>query len=437
MTWAIRADNLAKRYRLRHSDSGQAPQPVRSTFGASAKLLWSRLRGERQYIEDFWALKDVSFEVQEGEALGVIGPNGAGKSTLLKILSRITRPTTGEAVIRGRVVSLLEVGTGFHKELTGRENVFLSGSILGMHRSEIQKKFDEIVDFSGIGRFLDMPVKHYSSGMYVRLAFSVAAHLEPEILIVDEVLSVGDASFQERCLEKMDDVAQLGRTILLVSHNMMAIQKLCRSAIALNQGHVVDRGDAPDVALRYLSSEQQSVLQLSHESSWPDLETAPGNDHVRLTRACIRPRNGSPSDIITMQQPLLVEIDFWNPKPDTSLTVTLHFSTREGIIAFSTRMLESMGEAPLLDQGIYRGVCEIPANLLNAGVLNISAFLLSGVTIVYRHPNLISFSVLDDTGAQRSSTQKRPGILQPRLEWKVQKLPDVDAGQRSSDSSSE
>src|SRR3954468_6940179 len=257
----ISVENLSKRYvighqrdaqdGLRHALEEAFRNPYRWVMERKGKLQASR--------EEFWALRDVSFEVEQGDVVGIIGRNGAGKSTLLKILSRITEPTTGRIRIGGRVASLLEVGTGFHQELTGRENIFLNGAILGMGRLEIKRKFDEIIAFAEIEKFLDTPVKRYSSGMYVRLAFAVAAHLEPEILIVDEVLAVGDAEFQKRCLGRRGEVAQEGRTVLFVSHNMQAVRRLCRTGILLEQGQIVAEGDAQSVVRRYLASSQSGV----------------------------------------------------------------------------------------------------------------------------------------------------------------------------------
>jgi lipopolysaccharide transport system ATP-binding protein len=269
----IQVENLGKRYRIRHQREGQRYVALRDVLADKVKSLFCRngqaQNGEQQPIEDFWALRDVSFEVKQGEVIGIIGRNGAGKSTLLKILSRITEPTAGRVKINGRVASLLEVGTGFHPELTGRENVFLNGAILGMRRAEIKKKFDEIVAFAEVEKFLDTPVKRYSSGMYVRLAFAVAAHLEPEILIVDEVLAVGDAEFQKKCLGKMSDVSRDGRTILFVSHNMAAVERLCASGIMLAGGRVVFEGSADASIKRYMQGLAEAPLSVSKPNSRP------------------------------------------------------------------------------------------------------------------------------------------------------------------------
>jgi lipopolysaccharide transport system ATP-binding protein len=258
MSFAIRVENLSKKYILRHQAGGRSRYvALRDVLAHKAKSLFQKNRVDAGR-EEFWALKDVSFEIQQGEAVGIIGRNGAGKSTLLKLLSRITKPTKGRIEIEGRVASLLEVGTGFHPELTGRENIFLNGAILGMHRAEIRKKFDEIVAFAEVEKFLDTPVKHFSSGMYMRLAFAVAAHLEPEILVVDEVLAVGDAAFQKKCLGKMQDVSRGGRTVLFVSHNMGAVTSLCRKGIWLDKGRVARVGQAREIVDQYLTNDSES-----------------------------------------------------------------------------------------------------------------------------------------------------------------------------------
>jgi len=254
----IQFNQLGKSYMIGHKGQSQSYHALRDVIGESMRKWWSRIRNPEYYthenLEEFWALKDIDLEVKEGDRLGIIGRNGAGKTTLLKVLSRITDPTSGQIKIKGRVASLLEVGTGFHPELTGRENIYLNGAILGMTRSEIKRKFDEIVDFAGVEHFLDTPVKRFSSGMHVRLGFSVAAHLEPEILVVDEVLAVGDASFQKKCIGKMDSVAREGRTILFVSHQMQAITNLCNRAILLNRGEISQNSSTNEVVSTYLNS---------------------------------------------------------------------------------------------------------------------------------------------------------------------------------------
>jgi len=287
----ITVENLGKKYRLDHQAERPRYSSLRDVLSEKAKRLFRPAASRAQRMEEFWALKDVSFEVRPGEVVGIIGRNGAGKSTLLKILSRITEPTTGRVRLRGRIASLLEVGTGFHQELTGRENIFLNGAILGMSRAEITSKFDEIVAFSEVEKFLDTPVKRYSSGMYVRLAFGVAAHLEPEILVVDEVLAVGDAEFQKKCLGKMQDVSKGGRTVLFVSHNMSAIQSLCSAAVVLEKGR-----------LRFLGSIDAAIgeyLKTIRGNEGADGHVIKLGPDLRITRMKIQPATINSGDPVT------------------------------------------------------------------------------------------------------------------------------------------
>ena len=303
---AIRAENLGKMYRIggkQERYSTLRDTLVDAIIGPMRRMR-RLVRGQsaNDLAEEIWALADVSLEVQHGEAIGIIGRNGAGKSTLLKVLSRITEPTLGRADIYGRVGALLEVGTGFHPELTGRENIYLNGAILGMRRKEIDRRFDEIVDFSGVEKFIDTPVKHYSSGMGLRLGFAVASHLEPEILVVDEVLAVGDAEFQKKCLSKMSDVTGSGRTVLFVSHNMAAIQSMCQRGIWLDHGRVVEVGPVEQVVADYLSKAVVARL----DQIWDDQTQAPGNDRVRLHRARVKPIEGDTKDPISMVTSILL-----------------------------------------------------------------------------------------------------------------------------------
>jgi lipopolysaccharide transport system ATP-binding protein len=316
--FVISVENLGKMYRI--GLAAEKNQSFAELMISAAKAPWRRLRalGERSKKGDdiFWALRDVSFQVHAGEVVGIIGPNGAGKSTLLKMLSRITEPTQGRCVIRGRVGSLLEVGTGFHPELTGRENVYLNGAILGMKRTEINRKFDEIVDFSGVEQFLDTPVKRYSSGMYVRLAFAVAAHLEPEILIVDEVLAVGDAEFQRKCLRKMRDVAGGGRTVLFVSHNMQAIETLCSRALLIKRGKLAQDGPAMEVSQQYMRGPGEK----SSFEAGPDCERF-GDGSIRLTHARILDAQGAPLEDITAGKDMVIEFAYENPGERTEMEI--------------------------------------------------------------------------------------------------------------------
>src|SRR5207248_1545313 len=304
----ITVENLGKKYSLRHQRN-ERYTALRDVIAEKALGIFKNLKsgnGVSVSKEDFWALKDVSFEVQRGEVVGIIGRNGAGKSTLLKILSRITEPTTGKVGIKGRVASLLEVGTGFHPELTGRENVFLNGAILGMTKTEIRWKLDEIIDFSGVHKFIDTPVKRYSSGMYVRLAFAVAAHLEPDILVVDEVLAVGDAEFQKKSLGKMQEIGESGRTVIFVSHNMATVARLCTRALMLDGGRIVAEGVTETVIAEYLRSGSETAGR----RVWPDAATAPGDAVARLRHVAVVDGEGRDADAVDLREPVAIEMSF-------------------------------------------------------------------------------------------------------------------------------
>ena len=357
-----------------------------------------------------WALKDVNFEVRQGEVVGLIGRNGAGKSTLLKILARITRPTEGQAEIHGRVGSLLEVGTGFHAELTGRENVYMSGAILGMRKAEIDRKFDEIVAFSEVERFLDTPLKHYSSGMQVRLAFAVAAHLEPEILFVDEVLSVGDASFQKKCLGKMGDVAREGRTIVFVSHNMAALRKLCPRAILIQGGRIVESGNSDEVVSHYLQNSLDSKL----ETVWNDPQTAPGDHRVRLRSVRVIPQTNS-DDPITVHTPLRIEFTYWNYVPDAVLNVSMILNNVEEVCVFASPSDFSPRPA-----GLIRHTVTIPGDLLNAGSYYVNMIVVKDASVGLLFQNdVVGFEVVEGeiVGNWYGRT---PGAARPKLHWETE-----------------
>jgi lipopolysaccharide transport system ATP-binding protein len=361
-----------------------------------------------------WALDDVSFSVRRGEIVGLVGANGAGKTTLLKVLSRITEPTSGYARVRGRLGSLLEVGTGFHLELTGRENVFLSGAILGMRRADIRRRFDEIVAFAELERFVDTPVKFYSSGMYLRLAFAVAAHLEPEILLVDEVLAVGDASFQRKCLAKMDEVAHHGRTILFVSHNLVAMENLCERAIWLREGRLVQDGPADAVISSYLRTSSYAVRQ----RDWPDRATAPGNDYVRIRAAGVRPAAGAASDDITVQTPFLLEFEYWLEHPTARLTPSLHIFNEQGVVVFNVRpaqLAQWQGRTP---GALVRDVCHVPGDLLNDGMYRVTFCLYrDGHELVYWFDEVLLFDVRDTAEGREAWYGKWVGTVRPALQW--------------------
>jgi lipopolysaccharide transport system ATP-binding protein len=427
---AISVKNLGKRYSIAPQQGvGLAP----TTLG---EALWSRLRGGlgrdggRQKRTDFWALKDVSFDIHKGEVVGIIGRNGAGKSTLLKTLSRITAPTTGRIQLYGRVGSLLEVGTGFHPELTGRENIFLNGSILGMRRTEIQEQFDAIVSFAELEQFLDTPVKRYSSGMYVRLAFAVAAHLNPEILIVDEVLAVGDASFQKKCIGKMQEVAEKGmRTVVFVSHNMTAVHSLCTRVICLNGGTVQADGPTGTVTSQYLSSAPLT------EQAW-DRENAPGDNGFHLNRVCVFPRRGNPSDPVTVRTPASVEFDYWNDVPGRCLNLNIRLFNKEGILVFSSYPGdESFCHGKPFPAGLFRTTCQIPGDLLNDGVHRLELLAVEDQAVVlYRHEDVLCFDVIDSAELRGAWHGQWPGAVRPNLFWETQLLEPSRESQGDPDS---
>jgi homopolymeric O-antigen transport system ATP-binding protein len=398
----VECDGLGKRYRI---GERQRYRTLRETLTRGASQLF-RPRDERAEPPYIWALDDVSFQIGRGDVLGIIGRNGAGKSTLLKILSRITAPTRGRAVIRGRVGSLLEVGTGFHPELTGRENIFLNGAILGMKRAEIVRRFDEIVAFAEIGEFLDTPVKRYSSGMYMRLAFAVAAHLDPEILIVDEVLAVGDAVFQKKCLGKMGEVSQGGRTVLFISHNMLAIQSLCNDAIWLEQGRVRELGSAREVVHHYMR-EAQSPHAVR---TWSDGDS-PGDRNLKLQRVAVRTEAGAAA--ISVHSPLALEFDYSVAARGLHLNLNFFLYNEEGTLIFNSDT--RLNDPP---PGVYQSVCHIPGDLLNAGTHSVSVSVVrdEGHTLL-EAADVVVFDVDDSTHGRGSWYDRWPGVIRPMLRW--------------------
>jgi lipopolysaccharide transport system ATP-binding protein len=426
MPLAIRAEELGKRYEL-----GRTVDPHRTLREALTQTVTriahvaGRITGRHHPpapAEAFWALRDVSFEIADGEAVGLIGGNGAGKSTLLRVLSRITAPTVGRATIHGRIGSLLEVGTGFHPDLSGRENVYLNGAILGMRRHEVARRFDEIVAFAEVARFIDTPVKRYSSGMYLRLAFAVAAHLEPEVLLVDEVLAVGDAAFQKKCLGKMGDVTASGRTVLFVSHNMAAVQSLCSRALWLRDGRVVEDGPSDRVVSTYLQSMQADRT----EQLWPDLATAPGNEKVRLRRAAVRMSARDGSDEvrrITTRTPFRLEFEYWNLVPSASLNLSLHVYNDLGILVFNALpVAEPQWQGHPFPVGLFRDVCEVPGDLLNDGGYRVELLVVHDATVVYRHDDVLMFDVDDSVELRDGWFGRWPGVVRPVLPWRTELL---------------
>jgi len=417
---AIRCEGLAKQYRIGEREPYRTLRDaITNAFTSPNRLLRSAARHSSNGREElnFWALKDVSFEIKRGEVLGIIGRNGAGKSTLLKILSRITEPTCGYADTWGRVGSLLEVGTGFHPELTGRDNIFLNGAILGMRRFEIARKFDEIVAFAEVEKFIDTPVKRYSSGMYVRLAFAVAAHLEPEILFVDEVLSVGDAAFQKKCLGKMGDVSREGRTIVFVSHNMTALKRLCTRVLWLERGQVIDTGDAPNVIGHYLQTSAVANL----ESVWEDDATAPGNERVRLRSVRVFPQT-NPGEPITVHTAVLIEFSYFNFVPETTLNVSMLLHNMEEVCVFVT--VSDFAPRPA---GLVRHTVEIPGDFLNAGSYYVNMLIVKDAStgILFQN-NVVAFEVVEGE-VVGNWYGRNPGAVRPRLNWRSEV---IDAGAR-------
>jgi lipopolysaccharide transport system ATP-binding protein len=415
MNSIVRVENVSKQYRL--GSRSAAYGTLRESLVDLVRAPFKRLANGTKNREMIWALKDVSFEVAPGEVLGVIGRNGAGKSTLLKVLSRIIEPTTGHAELFGRVSSLLEVGTGFHPELTGKENIYLNGAILGMKKKEIDLKFDQIVAFAELEAFLDTPVKRYSSGMYMRLAFAVASHLEPEILLVDEVLAVGDAAFQKKCLGKMGAVATEGRTLLFVSHNMAAIRSLCPRSIWLDNGQIVAAGNTEQVVLDYLEQATRPVL----EQIWKDPETAPGNEAVRIRAARVRGLSPNGKEEITVESQIEIEFDFWSFQVDAALGLTLHLYTADGIYVFATG--SGQKSRP---RGLNRETVRIPGRFLNEGAYVITIQFVQESSSLYLHPEVLVFEVLD-TVREENWFGKWPGVVRPKLEWVAETVVEAES----------
>ena len=412
---AIRTENLGKRYRIGAMPSGY--RTLRDSVMSGLRRVGRRERAPA--FETIWALRSVTFEVPRGQVLGIIGRNGAGKSTLLKLLSRITEPTEGYAEIRGRVGSLLEVGTGFHPELTGRENIFLNGAILGMRRGETERKFDEIVAFAEVERFIDTPVKRYSSGMYLRLAFAVAAHLEPEILLVDEVLAVGDAEFQRKCLGKMSDVAHQGRTVLFVSHNMSAVQRLTEETIVIDHGQLVLRAPSAQAVDFYMTSGMAQAGERLWEGD-PRLASAAPFRPVALR---VFDGRGRVSGQVASAEPFTIEFEYALDQAITGLRVGLYLSTSRGepvFTSFDTDDQKAFERHTLRPGGRYRSRCRIPADLLNEGrfVLGVNASSYR-IRSYFTDENAMTFSV-DGTGAPGSHwPETRSGSLRPALDWEI------------------
>lgn len=413
----IKVKNLSKRYRL-----GLKEKQAETLAGQVVDLIkspWQNLKRLRELsrfgLEDesvFWALKDINFEVKEGEVLGIVGKNGAGKSTLLKILSQITEPSSGKIEIHGRVASLLEVGTGFHPELSGRENIYMNGTILGMTRREIDSKLDEIIDFSGVQKFIDTPVKFYSSGMKVRLGFSVAAHLEPEILIIDEVLAVGDFEFQAKCLGKMREVSSRGRTVLFVSHNLEAIKSLCNRSILLDNGGLTFDGSALDTVKFYLQENSTSI----NSRVWIGSER-PGNEWLKVNLIQISSEGLLKEGFFNRLDDLTILTEFELLKNSIATNLSLIVSSENGETIFNAY---SQVPVPILNSGVYKSTCIIPGGLLNDGTYTITMlFVKDTSSIMFSLDETLRFELVDTEIRGTGWHGKFPGFVRPKLDFKL------------------
>lgn len=414
----IRVENISKRYKI---SLRQRHNTLRDHIAYSMKRFitsnWQKDNGSEDLI---WALKDVSFDVHQGEGVGVIGRNGAGKSTLLKILTRVTWPTRGRAEVRGRLGSLLEVGSGFHPELTGRENISLNGAIMGMSRSEVRRKFDEIVSFAGVEKFIDTPVKRYSSGMYVKLAFAVAAHLEPDILLIDEVLSVGDFAFQKKCFQKIHEVQrEQGRTFLVVSHSMGSIKQLCRRSILLHDGEVRFDGDTDEAINLYL---HEGYEEAGTEYLWSQGDS-PGNDSIKLSSIRLCSESGEARSNFSADEPVCVEVQYKMERKQQSFRIGISLYTSGGTYVLYSSDRDSYS-AMYRDEepGEYVSRCEIPANFLNLGgyVIVVSGDEFGADMILQGLPRL-KFDVSLPGSALNRLSEARQGIVCPLLQWEVRR----------------
>lgn len=411
MSVVIKAESIGKKYIIRH-EQAERYKTLSGTLSNFVKGVKSASK------EEFWALNDLNFQINQGERVAIIGRNGAGKSTLLKVLSRIVTPTTGRVEITGRVASLLEVGTGFHPELSGRENIFLNGSILGMSKKEIENKFDEIVDFAEVEKFLDTPVKRYSSGMYIRLAFAVAAHLESDILIVDEVLAVGDSTFQKKCIGKMERESSEGRTVLFVSHNMETVLRLCDKTILLEHGNLKEIGRTDHVIKSYLNTGQGT----NSKRNWLGNPKAPGNNIVKLRSVSVHDENKESKDTYDIAAPIGISMEYEVLQDGDVFTHSFNFFNEEGVNIFNTHDTTSALRKTPRKRGIYTATMWIPGNLLSEGtvIVGVAAIKVEPFTIYFQEPDTISFNVIDrmQGGTARGEyTLGFPGMVRPLCQW--------------------
>ena len=412
----ITVENISKQYIIDHQ-KGKGVNTLRDVIASNFRQIFNGQKKERSVTkEEFWALRDVSFSIEQGDRVGIVGHNGAGKSTMLKILSKIIEPTTGTVRIRGRVASLLEVGTGFHPELTGRENIYLNGSLLGMSRNEIKKQFDEIVAFAGVEKFLDTPVKRYSSGMYVRLGFAISAHLDPEIMIVDEVLAVGDAEFQKKSLGKMRDNSASGRTIIFVSHNLTAVQALCNKTLYFEKGQLIEQGETNQVIASYLSKVSKTRLL----RRWDTPEDAPGNDLVRIRRIELTPDYQGELTHIDVRTPMKLRFEFWNMMDRANLNLSMHLNSLTGECIFNVGT-----QSQPYGRGLIAGECVIPGYFLNDGSYTISVMIVKDtVTPLYTMEEGITFDV-EDYREGIAWYGKWPGYVRPQFPFEMGMLEEI------------
>lgn len=422
MAKAIKVENLSKAYQIGEFTTGTLSQDLERWWALARgkedpflKIGEKNIRSDKGESNVVWSLKDLNFEVDQGEAIGIIGKNGAGKSTLLKVLSQVTTPTTGTIRMKGRVASLLEVGTGFHPELTGRENIYLNGAILGMTKHEVRKKFDEIVDFSGVDRYIDTPVKRYSSGMYVRLAFAVAAHLDSEILIVDEVLAVGDAEFQKKCIGKMDDISKgEGRTILFVSHVLNMIKSLCRNTIILEDGGLKDFGNSEQMILQYLSSKYQT------SKTWEKDEMSDGV--AELNSARFTDQNRDPIDSINMHEDSWLEYEFTIKESGSMFHPNVHLFDQNGNYVLVSSDDQNSSS---FKKGRYKSSLKLPKEFLNTGIFTFGLALTSypGNVVHFFDKEALTVEVKEDIQKRKNAYRgKYPGVVRPEMDWKTEKI---------------
>jgi lipopolysaccharide transport system ATP-binding protein len=418
-------NHVSKRYRVRSDES---------TTNAGDNLIARNLRRLRRRSEEFWALRDVSFKVERGEALGIIGHNGAGKSTILKLLASITAPSAGEIRISGRLSALIEVGSGFHPELSGRENVYLSGSIMGMRRREIDAKLDSIVEFAGVRQFIDTPVKRYSSGMYVRLGFAIAAHLDPEILLLDEVLAVGDAAFQAKCMQRIKELEAGGTTIVFISHDLTAVERLCQRVILMRHGQIALEGRPRDVIKEYhqASAASSAAAANAHTGAlkvWPEDDDAPGNEVLRLRSVRVRTRDGRTAGEIDIREPVGIEIEYDVTKEGHLLIPNYHFVNEDGLHLFSVQDVGSEWRRRPRPMGRYVSTAWIPGNFLSSGPLSVDIAVSTHVPLVRVHAlvqAIVAFEVIDNfdgDGVRGDFLGEYPGVVRPMVDWTTQYQP--------------